>query len=201
MTFDAMLPTLLSTKAPENGSLWKLPFKFVGGFGLTTREIGVVLSVQGVYSMIVTIFIFPIVVRKLGALHLSRMITLFYPLLYIVTPYVALLPEFLQMAGVHALLIWKCTFAAMAYPSNAILLTNSTPSLLILGTINGVAASTASLARAFGPSVSGVLFSAGLRLGYSGLAWWCCALITIIGTTISLRMTDEGNRMDTQSNP
>ena len=125
MAFDAMLPILLSTKAPENGSVWKLPFKFVGGYGLTTREIGVVLSVQGVYSMIATTFIFPIVVRKLGALGVSRMTTLSYPLLYIVTPYIALLPEPLRMAGAHALVIWKCAFAAMAYPSNAILLTNS----------------------------------------------------------------------------
>ncbi|KIM92614.1 hypothetical protein OIDMADRAFT_62420 [Oidiodendron maius Zn] len=199
MAFDAMLPTLPSTKVPENGSVWKLPFKFVGGYGLTTREIGVVLSVQGVYSMIATTFIFSIVVRKLGALGVSRMTTLSYPLLYIVTPYIALLPEPLRMAGVHALVIWKCAFAAMAYPSNAILLTNSTPSLLMLGTISGVAASTASLSRAFAPSVSGVLFSAGLQLGYSGLAWWCCALFTIIGATISMRVTDEGGRVDSQS--
>jgi hypothetical protein len=194
MTFDAMLPTLLSTKEPANGSAWELPFKFVSGYGLTTKEIGVVLSVQGVYSMVATLFIFPVVVRKLGALGLFRTITLSYPLLYIVTPYMVLLPESVRMAGVYFLIIWKCTCATMAYPSNAILLTNSAPSLLMLGTINGVAASTASLSRAFGPTISGILFSAGLRLGYSGLAWWCSALITVAGAVISLRMTDEGGR-------
>lgn len=198
MTFDAMLPTLLSTKKPENGSPWELPFKFVSGYGLTTRDIGVVLSIQGVYSMIATVFLFPIVVRRLGALGLFRTITLSYPLLYIVTPYMVLLPESFRMAGVYVLVIWKCTFATMAYPSNAILLTNSAPSLLMLGTINGVAASTASLSRAFGPTISGILFSAGLRLGYSGLAWWCSALITVVGAVISLRMTDEGGRMDAE---
>lgn len=198
MTFDAMLPTLLSTKEPVNGSPWKLPFKFVSGYGLTTKEIGVVLSVQGVYSMVATVFIFPLVVRKVGALGLFRIITLSYPLLYITTPYMVLLPESVRMAGVYALIIWKCTCATMAYPSNAILLTNSAPSLLMLGTINGVAASTASLSRAFGPTISGILFSAGLRLGYSGLAWWCSALITVAGAIISLRMTDEGGRMDSE---
>jgi hypothetical protein len=66
----------------------------------------------------------------------------------------------------------------------------------MLGTINGVAASTASLSRAFGPTVSGFLFSAGLRLGYSGLAWWCSAVIALAGAFISLRMTDKGGRMD-----
>jgi hypothetical protein len=125
MTYDAMLPTLLSTKEPENGSPWELPFKFVSGYGLTTKEIGVVLSIHRVYSVVATIFIFPVVVRRLGALGLFRTITLSYPLLYIVTPYMILLPESVRMVGVYVLVVWKCTCATLAYPSNAILLTNS----------------------------------------------------------------------------
>jgi hypothetical protein len=196
MTFDAMLPTLLSTKPPENPLPWKLPFKFVSGYGLDTKQIGVILSIQGIYSMIATVFVFPIVVRRLGALGLFRLITLSYPILYITTPYLVLLPNSLRMAGVYGVVIWKCTFATMAYPANAILLTNSAPSLLMLGTINGVAASTASLSRAFGPTVSGFLFSAGLRLGYSGLAWWCSAVISVAGAFLCLGMTEQGGRMD-----
>jgi hypothetical protein len=196
MTFDAMLPTLLSTNPPEHPLPWKLPFKFVSGYGLDTKQIGIILSVQGIYSMIATVFLFPVVVRRLGALGLFRLITLSYPILYITTPYLVLLPDSLRMAGVYGVVIWKCTFATMAYPSNAILLTNSAPSLLMLGTINGVAASTASLSRAFGPTVSGILFSAGLRLGYSGLAWWCSAVIAVAGALISLSMTEKGGRMD-----
>jgi len=196
MTFDAMLPTHLSANPDENRSQWSLPFKFVSGYDLTTKNIGVILSIQGIYSMIATVFIFPIIVRRLGTLRLFRIISLSYPILYITTPYLALLPQNLRMAGVYGVVIWKCTFATMAYPSNAILLTNSAPSLLMLGTINGVAASTASLSRAFGPTVSGFLFTAGLKAGYSGLAWWCSALIAIGGAVISLRMSDEGGRMD-----
>jgi len=196
MTFDAMLPTLLSTKTPKDHEPPQLPFKFVGGYALETKQIGVILSVQGIYSMIATVFLFPIIVRRLGALGLFRIIAVSYPTLYITTPYLVLLPKHLQIFSVYALVIWKCTFATMAYPSNAILLTNSAPSLLMLGTINGVAASTASLSRAFGPTVSGLLFSAGLRLGYSGLAWWCSAVIAIAGAIISISMTDKGGRMD-----
>ena len=195
MTFDAMLPTMLSTEAQRDPDQ-SLPFKFVGGYDLNTKQIGVILSVQGIYSMIATVWFFPILVRKLGALGLFRLLALSYPILYITTPYLVLLPDSLRMAGVYGVVIWKCTFATMAYPSNAILLTNSAPSLLMLGTINGVAASTASLSRAFGPTVSGFLFSAGLRLGYSGLAWWCSAVIALAGAIISLRMTDKGGRMD-----
>ncbi|PBP24799.1 major facilitator superfamily transporter [Diplocarpon rosae] len=197
MTFDAMLPTMLSTTAPDGGrDLWRLPFKFVGGYGLDTKAIGVILSVQGLYSMLATLFLFPLIVRRLGALGLFRLIAVTYPVLYLTTPYLVLLPAALRTPGIYAVVIWKCTFSTMAYPANAILLTNSAPSLLMLGTINGVAASTASLSRAVGPTVSGFLFSAGLQLGYSGLAWWCSALIAAGGAILSLRMTDAGGRMN-----
>ena len=196
MTFDSMFPTFLSANPEEHPENWELPFKFVSGYNLDTKEIGVILSIQGVYSMVATIFIFPIICRRLGALGLFRLISICYPILHFTTPYMALLPESLRMIGIYFLIIWKCTFATMAYPANAILLTNSAPSLLMLGTINGVAASTASLSRAFGPTVSGFLFSAGLKIGYSGLAWWCSALIATAGAFLSLHMTDKGGRMD-----
>lgn len=197
MTFDAMLPTMLSTQIPTN-STPSLPFKFISGYGLDTKQIGVILSIQGIYSMLATALLFPLIVRRLGALRLFRVITLSYPLLYIITPYLSLLPGPLRMPGIYAVVIWKCTFSTLAYPANAILLTNSAPSMLLLGTINGVAASTASLSRAFGPTVSGFLFSAGLNVGYSGLAWWCSALVACVGAVISLSMSDVGGRMDEQ---
>lgn len=138
------------------------------------------------------------VVRKLGALTLFRTLAICYPMLYFVTPFMGLLPPHLKMAGIYFLVVWKCTFMTMAYPSNAILLTNSAPSLLMLGTINGVAASTASLSRAFGPTISGFLFATGGKLGYSGMAWWASSAIAVLGAFISLSMTDKGGRMDVE---
>lgn len=195
MTYDSMLPTMLSTEVPKSAAL-QLPFKFITGYGLDADAIGVIISVQGVYSMIATIFFFPYVVRKLGALNLFRVLAFAYPFLYFTTPYMGLLPEHLKIAGIYFLVIWKCTFMTMAYPSNAILLTNSAPSLFLLGTINGVAASTASLSRAFGPTISGIMFATGQKMGCSGLAWWTSAMIAVLGALVSLTMTDKGGRMD-----
>jgi hypothetical protein len=197
MAFDAMLPTLLSTMPPKDPEL-HLPFKFVSGYGLHPKEIGVIMSLQGIYSIFVTIVIFPIMVRRWSALGLFRLLALSYPILYLSTPYFVLLPDSIRMAGVYALIVWKCTFSTLAYPSNAILLTNSAPSLLVLGTINGVAASVASLSRAFAPTVSGFLFSAGLRISYSVLPWWCSAVSVVVGSIISLSLTDIGGRMDVE---
>lgn len=197
MTYDAMLPTVLEMKVPKDPQI-QLPFKFLTGYGLLERDVGVINSVQGVYSMFATVFLFPFIVRKLGALRLFRTLAILYPLLYTVTPYMGLLPPHLKVAGIYFLVIWKCTFMTLAYPSNAILLTNSAPSLLMLGTINGIAASTASLSRAFGPTISGAMLGAGEKLGCSGIAWWFSALIAIMGAFFSLTMTDKGGRMDVE---
>lgn len=196
MTFDQLFPVFLSTTPPEPATEIQLPFKFVSGFGLDTKEIGVILAVQGFYSMVSTVFLFPLVCQKLGALKLFRLLAISYFLLYLMTPYVVLLPERYRMVGIYIMVIWKCTFSTMAYPSNAILLTNSAPTLLSLGTINGVAASTASLCRAFGPTISGFLYSLGLQSGYSGLAWWCSGAVTIAGAFLSLRLTEPRGRLD-----
>jgi len=196
MTFDQLFPVFLSTVPPEHREPYHLPFKFVDGFGLDTKTIGIILSVQGVYSMVSTTFIFPLVCRRVGPLHLFRLLALSYFLLYVATPYLVLLPDSLRMTGIYIIIIWKCTFSTLAYPSNAILLANSAPTQNLLGTINGVAASTASLCRAFGPTISGFLYAMGLQTGYSGLAWWCSAAVTVIGAFISFQMTEPRGRLD-----
>ncbi|RYP90099.1 hypothetical protein DL770_003791 [Monosporascus sp. CRB-9-2] len=179
---------LAFTEAPEHRVPMSLPLKFVDGFGLDSKTVGIILSVQGVYSLIINMVLVPAVLKRLGALRLFRFLIVAYFALYLVTPYLVLLPESYRMAGVGLVLIWKCTFANMAYPSNAILTADSAPSHLALGTINGVAASTASLCRAFGPTISGILYSVGLKSGYSGLAWWCSAIVAVFGAIVGLQI-------------
>lgn len=196
MVFDSLLPVFLSTNPPEPRVPPSLPFKFADGFGLDTRTIGVILSVQGLYSMASTHFLFPSITERLGPLRLFRLMSILYPLLYFFTPYIVLLPDTLRMASVYLIVVWKCTFSTLAYPSNAILITNSAPTTLTLGTINGAAASTASLCRALGPIVSGLLYTMGLESGYSGLSWWVTGLVTIGGALVGLRITEPRGRMD-----
>ncbi|KAF4126744.1 Sugar (and other) transporter [Geosmithia morbida] len=199
MTFDQLLPVFLSTAPPKHATT-QLPFKFVDGFGLETKTIGIIMSVQGMYSLLSNFAIVPPVTRKLGSLRLFRMLALSYFVLYFVTPYLVLLPESMRMPAIYLLVVWKCTFSTMAYPSNAILLANAAPSKQVLGTINGIAASTASLCRTLGPVVSGLLYSAGLRTGYSGLAWWFSGIVTLVGAYLSLQIT-EGEPQDDEVVP
>ncbi|KAL6698308.1 major facilitator superfamily domain-containing protein [Trichoderma pleuroticola] len=189
ITYDQLFPVFLST-APPKEPILELPFKFVNGFGLETKAIGVIISVQGFYSLLSNYLIVTPMTRRLGPLRLFRLIAFSYFALYLVTPYVVLLPESLRMPAIYLLVIWKCTFSTMAYPSNAILLANSAPTKQVLGTINGVAASTASLCRALGPTLSGFLYAMGLQSGYSGLAWWFSGLVTIVGAYLSSQITE-----------
>lgn len=188
------MPVFLSE--PVSHEPLSLPFKFMGGFGFSSKQIGCMLSVQGVYSMIAQIFLFPYAARKLGTLKTFRAVLLTWPLLYLVVPYLVLLPPSLQTPGIYLCLLWKITSHVLAFPSNAILLTNSAPSALVLGVINGVSASTASLARACGPTVTGILHSWGLQLGSAGLAWWASGLICLLGAIESLWLEEGPGRMD-----
>ncbi len=66
MTFDHLLPTFLSTAPPGDGDPISLPFKFVGGFGFDNQTIGVILSVQGFYSILMNTFLFPWATKRFG---------------------------------------------------------------------------------------------------------------------------------------
>lgn len=173
-----------------------LPFHFTGGFGLSSKTIGFMLCVQGVYSMLAQWYLFPFVARHFGTLKTFRFVLLTWPLLYLLVPYLILLPRQLQMPGVYLCLLWKITAHVFAFPSNAILLTNSAPSLLLLGVINGVSASTASLARACGPTVTGFIHTWGLEVGSTGVAWWASGFVCAVGALESLWIEEVDGRMD-----
>ena len=149
--------------------------------------------------MLAQLFIFPLAASRFGTLRTFRFVVMTWPLLYLLVPYLVLLPPALQRPGVYFCLLWKITFHVLAFPSNAILLTNSAPSSLVLGVVNGAAASTASLARACGPTVSGLLHAYGLELGSTGLAWWACAIISLIGAFQSLWLEEVKGRMDQET--
>lgn len=188
------MPVFLST--PKSDANVALPFKFTGGLGLTTKTIGLMLAVQGVYSMIAQLWLFPFVVRHFGTLRTFRFVLLVWPPLYLLVPYLILLPEKLQMTAAYVALICKITFHVIAFPSTAILLANAAPSSKVLGSINGAAASTASLSRAFGPSVTGFLHSKGLDSGYSVISWWACGIVCTIGAIQSFWMEEPEPRKD-----
>lgn len=179
---------------PESQSAPSLPFKFTGGFDLPTRAIGAILSAQGLIQVVAMLFAFPVLTRHLGSLTLFRITVFTYPFLYIVTPYLTLVPSSMRMPCVYLILIWKVCAQAFTMPSALIMLANNTPSPKVSGTLNGAMASAASLCRTFGPTFSGLLQSAGLSVGTLALPWWTNAAVAAIGVAIAIFMREEKRR-------
>jgi Na+/melibiose symporter-like transporter len=188
VSFDVLMPLFLSE--PVSFEQPHLPFKFTGGFALSTKTIGFMMAVQGVYSMVAQLLLFPFLVRRFGTLQTFRLAMVVWPLLYAVVPYLVLLPVNFQRLGIYASLIIKITFHVIAFPSTAILIANAAPSKSVLGSINGVAASCACLARALGPTITGFFHTAGLQMGYNGTAWWIAGLICAVGAIESFWMEE-----------
>lgn len=194
ITFDQLLPILLSM--PESSTPDSLPFKFTGGFALPTSTIGLIFSTQGLYNILVQLVFFPFANKRLGSMRMFSYATILHPIIYLATPYLVLLPSNLRLIGLAVVMIVRVTIGSFAYTSLNILLANAAPSLLVLGTINGVASSIASLGRAFGPTLAGIVESIGLDIGCSGLAWWVSALVAVIGAIPLYWMKDPGFRAD-----
>ncbi|CCX32686.1 major facilitator superfamily domain-containing protein [Pyronema domesticum] len=190
MGFEQLMPVFLSTPVSDTKPHDLL--RFTGGLGMTTQKIGFILSMQGVFSMTMQFLVFPPVARTFGVLNVYRFCMITYVISYIIVPYLDWLPAGkIQLAGVYSVLAIKIIYGVLAYPANAILLTNSAPSLLVLGVINGVASSCASLARAFSPTLTGMIYSFGLSINCVGLAWWANGLIAILGGVQVLMMRQE----------
>jgi hypothetical protein len=169
------------SRDPSSKNSQHLPFIFSGGFGWSSQKNGAVLAMQGILQMFAQVIVFPWLSKKLGSLRTFWITLSLYPILYLLAPYLVLLPENLRIPGLMVLLVGKVTFQSLSYPSLAIILANSSPSKRVLGTLNGTAASAASISRGFGPTISGAMDSLGLSLGICGLAWWTIAAVALLG--------------------
>lgn len=194
VSFDSLMPVMLNEERSSIAAV--LPFKLVGGFGMSPKNIGFMMAVQGIYSMVAQLCFFPFIVKRLGTLNAFRLTLSIWPLLYFLVPYLVLLPPQYQSIGIYAALLTKITFHVVAFPSNAVLLANAAPSRAVLGTINGMAASTACLCRAFGPTVTGFIHSAGLSAGYNAPAWWAGGVVCAIGALEAYCIKDTDTSQD-----
>jgi MFS family permease len=181
---DQLLPVMMHL--PNNDNPVQLPHKFSRGLGLESGRIGFLFMLYGVIGVIGQFLIFPVVTQRYGALACMRACTFAMPIIYLITPYVVLLPTSLaQQGGVLAIMFLKSMTNVFAYPCITILLTNSARSLQILGTLNGVATSLAAIGRSIGPLASGRLFSWGVESGYLPAAFWLLAVCAIPGHIVT----------------
>lgn len=184
VAYDQALPVFLNypPQVPDEHNT-KLPFKFSGGFGLSSDRIGTIFTVYGFTCGIIQFFVFPPLCSRFGVLRCYRAAALTFPLVYLVTPYTALVQDVKLKYGLFMLLMLvKGFLGILGFPCTTILLTNSASSLRILGTLNGYATTFSGIGRAVGPAMTGSIFSLGVRKGYMIFPWWALAVMALIGT-------------------
>ncbi|KAI9931822.1 hypothetical protein ASPWEDRAFT_37284 [Aspergillus wentii DTO 134E9] len=201
--YDSLLPVFLYYPVQEidgNPDV-HLPFKFVGGFGVDSQTIGIFYAIIGIIGMVTQFLVFPAVAKRYGALKCSKAISLIYPVLYLVTPFTALVPASLRKFSVFLVMLTKLAASIFAFPCITILLTNSASSLSVLGTLNGVGTSVSALGRAAGPAIVGWAFSFGVKRGYVIIPWWTLCLIGAISAipVFSIKETDGFEDKDDES--
>jgi hypothetical protein len=183
VAFDQILPVFLNypRQVPDEHNT-HLPFKFSGGFGLSSDRIGTIFTVYGIACGIIQFFVFPPLCTRFGVLNCYRVAALTFPLVYIVLPYTGLIQDDkLRYALFMVVMLVKGFVVIIGFPCTTILLTNSASSLRILGTLNGFATTFSGLGRALGPAMTGSVFSLGVQKGYMIMPWWLLAVISLIG--------------------
>ncbi|KAK3330179.1 major facilitator superfamily domain-containing protein [Apodospora peruviana] len=181
VTYDQVMPVFLNYPR-DNGSEVSLPFKFASGFGLESNKIGTIYTIYGVACGLIQFLLFPVLCARFGVLNCYRAAMLVFPAIYLITPYTALIQDdTLRYAVFLSVMLVKGFVVIIGFPCTTILLTNSASSLRILGTLNGFATTFSGLGRAFGPALTGAVFSWGVDRGYMIAPWWLLAGIASIG--------------------
>lgn len=158
-----------------------LPFKFSGGFGINSRRIGGIFTFFAISSTLCQFLLFPPLARHLGVLTCLRISFLIFPFVFFVTPFIALLPtRFAKEMAMIVLLMIRGVGGTFAFPTSTILITNSAPSLRILGTLNGLATTVSALGRTAGPATGGSLFTYGLKKGYVIIPFWMLSAVAFL---------------------
>ncbi|KAL2021432.1 hypothetical protein VTK56DRAFT_7185 [Thermocarpiscus australiensis] len=183
VAYDQVLPVFLNyprVLPDENNT--RLPFKFTGGFGLSSDKIGTIYTVYGIACGLVQFLLFPTLCARFGVLNCYRFATMVFPIVYFLTPYTALVQDTTIRYTLFMIIMFIKGFVVIiGFPCTTILLTNSASSLRILGTLNGFATTFSGLGRAVGPAAIGAVFTWGVRNGYAIAPWWLLGVVGILG--------------------
>ncbi|KAI5463270.1 major facilitator superfamily domain-containing protein [Mariannaea sp. PMI_226] len=185
MSYDHLLPIFFedarvsSIQNVDGHSMF--PFYSPGGLGLSLREVGMVMAVDGGIALIVQGFIFPWAANLLGTSRLFLLVAVLHPIAYLVMPMLLLVPQSIIFPAIYLCLGIRNLVSIILYPLLMILIKEATPFPSALGKVNGLAASAAAGCRMISPPVAGSLYSLGSSAGCSALPWYGSALVAIFG--------------------
>ncbi|KAF2396083.1 MFS transporter [Trichodelitschia bisporula] len=174
MTYDHLMPIFFQDEKDYGAGM-------TGGLGLSTQQVGIIMSVNGIIALFVQGLIFPFMASWLGVWPLFVIVTIGHPLAYVIMPFLSALPPNWLYTGIYTCLFVRNFFSIIAYPLLLILIKEAAPSSSHLGKINGLAASTGGACRTVASPVAGYLYGLGSQMHFSALAWWASAIIAVFG--------------------
>ncbi|KAK6222944.1 hypothetical protein LQW54_000756 [Pestalotiopsis sp. IQ-011] len=200
-TFNALWFVFLSTPVynPANpeppGFQPKLPFRFTGGLGLPSRNVGFAMASLGGIGICMQLFLYPRFSSRFGTIQMWRSCLFLFPITYILLPYMSIVPSttpppsgktgpwiWMTLVGILFIQVSGRTFAL---PAQTILVNNCTPHPSVLGTVHGMGQSISSLARTIGPVLCGYLYGLSLNYGAVGSVFWGLAGVAGLGIVAS----------------
>ncbi|POR37202.1 Putative membrane protein [Tolypocladium paradoxum] len=185
MTYDHLMPIFFEDERSSAITLASagLPslFKSSGGLGLSLRDVGMIMAVNGVIALLVQAVIFPLAAERVGVYKLFLIVTVLHPIIYAIVPLLLLVPESFIFPAIYSCLAIRSILSITLYPLLLILIKESTPSSSALGKVNGLAASAGAACRMVAPPVSGFLYTFGSKINCTALAWYGSAIVAVIG--------------------
>jgi hypothetical protein len=196
MTYDHLLPIFFEDdRMPLRSLAMHLnPLYSPGGLGLSIQAVGVVMAVQGVIALFMQAVVFPLMAERVGVYRLFIFITVLHPIAYLIVPFLIYVPEGLLYPAIYFCLAVRNFFSILLYPLLLILIKEATPTLTVLGKVNGLAASAGAACRMVAPPVAGYLYAIGKKMDCTALAWYGSALVAIVGAIQCFSVKRDGTR-------
>ena len=198
MCYDHLLPIFFQDERVDDITVASTNlFHIPGGLGLSTKQVGIIMSINGLIALFIQAVVFPFAAERLGIWRVFVIVTILHPLAYFIVPYLAALPENLLFTGIYVCLTVRNLLSILAYPTLLILLKQASASPSVLGRINGLAASAGAACRTMAPPVAGLLYGWGLDIGFTGLAHWGTGAVALFGVAQLYFVPREKNDVST----
>ena len=183
MGFGSLTAVFLLDR-PSDEAASRTAIDLRGGLGYTVRDVGQFMAMNGLVSLFIQLLILPSFIGRIGVWKSFVWMTVLCPLVYIFVPFLTTIPRPQLPIGVYAALIIQSFGLLIIYPCLLIALKNATPSMSMLGQVNGLAMVGCSGARTVAPPAGGFVYS---KAG-SAAAFWSVGAVSVIAAVLLLFM-------------
>ncbi|GFZ46805.1 hypothetical protein JCM24511_04025 [Saitozyma sp. JCM 24511] len=167
-----------------------------GGLGMDSESIGYVISQRSVTVLLLQVFGFPWLAKKLGLVRLHRWAMVLWVATFAIMPIINLAarsgPNWLVWSELYAFMVIGA-LAGVCSVCNLLMTNNAAPRPELLGTLNGFSQMTSSVVGVVGPGSANSLFAVSIEKHLLGghLIWVVFGGVAAIGAAAAYLIEDE----------